>query len=228
MKQKELFDSLCPGLTADERVTGIMLMGSVARGIAAPNSDLDILVLGEDEKFITETIDGILVEYIYITPERARQKLMDSEIEVYHYLGSCIVYDKTGELEKLMSAAVCKYNHFAAAPKHKTQLFHWLLSVKIKLLSALAAEDAMQTNFITATNSWKIIEALWAVNDKPVPPSGSVRRFMGDITNVPVEDWFARLFTGDDNARVNYMLQMINWLLPKLDGKKTNPTTPKE
>jgi len=195
-------------------------MGSVARGVAVLNSDLDILILCEDEAFATETIGGILVEYIYTTPKSALQKLTDSDMELYHYLGSRIAYDKNGELERLMSFAAAKYNHFVVSKKTKAQISHWLLSVKLKLLSALAAGDTMKTNFLTATNSWKVIEALWAVNSKPVPPSGSVVQFLGGLSTVPFDDWFARLFAGDDDARANSMLQIIDWALPKLASAK--------
>jgi len=192
-------------------------MGSVAHGTAMPDSDLDILILGTDEKFIAKTIDGILVEYIYTTPQKALQKLTDSDMELYHYLGSRIVYDKDGELENLMSFAAAKYSNFVVSQKTKTQISHWLLSVKLKLLAAFAANDAVKINFLTATNSWKIIEALWAVNGKPVPPSGSVLRFIGELSIVPFDDWFARLFTGDDAAKANDMLRMIDWALLKLE-----------
>ena len=216
MKQLELFDSLYPNLIKNKAVTGVLLMGSVARDDAAPNSDLDILILGEEEKFAAKTIDGILVEYIYTTPQHALQKLTDNDMELYHYLGSRIAYDQDGELKKLMAFAVSKYNNFVVAQKTKAQISHWLLSTKTKLLSTIDARDTIKINFLTATNSWKVIEALWAVNNKPVPPSGSVLRFISDITIVPFDDWFERLFAGDGAAKATAMLQIIGWVLPKL------------
>jgi predicted nucleotidyltransferase len=75
-------------------IHGIMLMGSVAQGTVSEKSDLDIMILGDTDKFIVETIDGILVEYIYCTVYTAKQRLMSDDMDMYHYLDNKIVYDK--------------------------------------------------------------------------------------------------------------------------------------
>jgi len=217
LKQKGILNSICLKLKNDENICGILFMGSVARGTAPPESDLDIMVLGECDKFVVETIDGILVEYIYTTPETAREKLINNDMEVYHYLGSLIIYDKDGQLERLMDFAVEKYNHFTTGPDVKKQISHWLSSTKIKLSSALNAKDAVKINFLTSTNSWKVIEAIWAVNHKPVPPSGSVALFKDSLLHIPFADWFEHLFVGTDVSRANTMLRIIDWVLPGLD-----------
>lgn len=46
MKQLLMLDDICNKLKNDNKVEGILLMGSVAHGTATLLSDLDLLVLG--------------------------------------------------------------------------------------------------------------------------------------------------------------------------------------
>ena len=217
MRQMDVFNKIQEQLKADTTVSGILLMGSVAQGNAMPESDLDIMVLGSKDDFITEVVDDILVEYIFTTYEKRFDQLSNNEMEPYHFLNSKIVYDVGGKLRELSEIAKNKYNSFKTRMVVKKQLSHWLFSTKIKLLSAINASNTLQQNFIVSTNAWKVIEAIWAVNDKPIPPSGSVIKRKSDLTILPSPDWFERLFSCESTAKTNTMIGIIEWVLPKLD-----------
>ena len=181
MRHHDVFRKIQETLMADINVLGIMLMGSVASGSALPESDLDIMILNDKDYFITDIVDGIFVEYIFTTYETRLNKLLNNDMEVYHFLGSNIVYDVDNKLSTLMSVAKDKKNSFKTSQETKKHISHWLTSVKTKLLSAINSSDTLKQNFIVSTNSWKIIEAIWAINDTPVPPSGSVIRYKNDL-----------------------------------------------
>lgn len=216
MKQITIYNELKKSLLIDADISGIMLMGSVACGSATPVSDLDILLLSSRNEFKTEHINGILVEYLFMTYETAMNKLANSDMEVYHYLNSRIDLDRNGLLSELLKYAKNKYLTYKTDERTKEQLHHWLLTAKIKLSSALISENEVLINFITATNSWKALEAVWAVNDKPMPPSSSVFRFMKDIHIIPCDDWFAQLFCANSHMRANTLINIIDWVLPLL------------
>ncbi|PEM56822.1 nucleotidyltransferase family protein, partial [Bacillus toyonensis] len=67
-KHKEIVEIILNECLSIEKVTGFMLIGSVARGDAYPDSDLDLYILLEDGKkkrFYSEMREDILVEYKY-------------------------------------------------------------------------------------------------------------------------------------------------------------------
>lgn len=217
MRQLELFETISLHLAKDNTIHGIMLMGSVAQGTASEKSDLDIMILGDTDKFIVETIDGILIEYIYRTVYTAKQRLINDNMDMYHYLDNKITYDKHGDFARLMLLATERYNDYVAPVKMKKQIAHWLRSTKIKIESSLSADDKVTTNFLVATNSWKVIEGIWAVNDKPMPPSSSVLKLSNKLTKVP-GDWIMALFNDSKEPRANEMIKIIEWLIPLLDN----------
>ena len=90
MIQLDIFYRIQDRLINEENVSGIMLMGSVAAGNALPESDLDIMVLGSKNLFETELIDNILVEYSFTTYKDRLRKLLNDDMEVYHFLNSKI------------------------------------------------------------------------------------------------------------------------------------------
>ncbi len=217
MIQLKIFSKIQEQLKKEKFVSGIMLMGSVAQNNASAESDLDIMVLSNENSFKTEICDGVLVEYIFTTFDTRLQKLINNEMEVYHFINNKIIYDKDNQLHYLMEIAIEKYNNFTTEKEIKAQIYHWLFSTKIKLLSAIKSSNILKQNYIVSTNSWKIIEAIYAINDKPVPPSSAVIRLCDKLENIPYKNWFETLFIGNDNSKVNAMINIIEWILPQLN-----------
>lgn len=216
MKQKEVLNSIVTGLKSNRTITAILLMGSVAHGTALPTSDLDLMILGNESKFQVEMIDGVLVEFLYLTYDEAMQKLKADDMDMYHYLGSKIMYDIDGHMIYLMRMALEKYNNYKTAPQVKNALRHWLTSTKIKLTGAIENSDIVTVDYITATNSWKIMEAVWAVNNKPMPPSGRVMLDLKELALLPDKNWFSNLFSTDTKKRTDELIFLIDWVLPLL------------
>ena len=41
---------------------------------------------------------------------------------------------------------------------------YWLSSTKIKLISAIDSNDELKMSYLLSTNSWKVLEGIWAKN----------------------------------------------------------------
>jgi predicted nucleotidyltransferase len=218
MRQLEILETILNELKQDRSIFGIMLMGSVADGTATEESDLDLFILSDIDKFEANFTNGIFVEYIYMKYETALYKLQNKDMEVYRYINSRILYDN-GQLKELMESAYDKFNHYKTGDDVKKWIYNWLFSVRLKLQSALKKNNALMMNYLTATSSWKVIESVWSVNNKPVPPSGSVIKFITQLSLIPYDKWFDQLFLGSDIEKARNMLAIIDWVLPILKSK---------
>ncbi len=213
MRHQEILKNIIPELRADTSVTAVMLMGSVATNTEYPTSDLDLYLLGNKNKLQTDLIGDILVEYFYITHETAQSRLERAGSEVYYYLGSKIIYDLDGKLIKLMRSAINKYKNYRISEKDKADIRHWLYSTKIKIDTAVNNKDEIKTDFVTTTSSWKIVEAVFAINDVPLPPVSRVMQELPNLRQVPGNDWFAKLFGNDISKRTEAIIYIIDWAL---------------
>ncbi len=208
-KQRDIFNRELENLSNDRTVSGVLLTGSVACGCASENSDVDIIALCGRHCFETHFTDGILVETSFVTYEYAVEKLNADPMAVYHWLDAEIALDRDGRLSPIMALAKQKYESYRTPQKVKDGLYHWLMTARIKLETA----DPLKKRYLAHINSWKILEALWAVNDKPTPPAGTAYRKKGELRTVPCENWFEKLFSEDCCGAVS---EIIDFLLPLL------------
>lgn len=208
-KQRAIFNRELENLTNDRAVSGVLLTGSVACGCASENSDVDIIALCDRHCFETHFTDGILVETSFMTYEYAAEKLNAEPMDVYHYLDAEIAFDRDGRLSEIMALAKQKYENYRTPQKVMGGLYHWLMTVKIKLETA----DALKKRYLAHINAWKILEAVWAVNGKPMPPAGTAYRKRGELRTVPCENWFEKLFSEDCCGAA---AEIIDFLLPIL------------
>jgi len=208
-KQRGIFERELEKLTGDGDVRGVLFTGSAACGCASENSDVDIIALCDKHCFDTHFTDGILVETSFLTYEYAVEKLNAEPMDVYHYLDSKIAFDKDGRLSEIMALAKQKYENYRTPQKVRDGLYHWLMTVKIKL----ETPDALKKRYLAHINAWKILEAVWAVNNKPMPPAGTAYRKRGELLTVPCENWFEKLFSEDCCGAAE---EMIDFLLPIL------------
>lgn len=211
-KQLKLFEKFVSDFKKDKSIDGVMLTGSVACGTETEFSDLDIIVLCGENKFVSSVIDGITVEIHSITFDKALEKLNSSPMEVYRYLDGRIEYGN-GELQKLVDRAAELYNSFNINNKEKNDIFYWLKCTKTKLEAALSGDDETLTSYLVSINTWKVLEGIWAVNNKPVPPASSLYRRYKDLENIPFDGWFEKLMVGKTQSRANAMLKTIDWIL---------------
>lgn len=211
-KQLEIFHSLVSEFQKDPTVEGILLNGSVAAGTATELSDLDMIVLGKEDRFVSKTIDTVLVEIHFVVFESAVKKLENNPMEVYKYLDAKVEYDN-GKARELISYAENIFLNYRVPEKERLGLIYWLKSTKLKLEAAFSKQDMLSVSYLSATNAWKVLEGMWAVNHKPIPPSSCLYRKHTELDRIPYPDWFRGMFTGDIAPRGKNQLDLIGWIL---------------
>lgn len=207
-KQLEILDKEIDLLQQNKSTRGIMLMGSVAYGTATDESDLDILVLCDKDEFVSKYIDNILVEIHFQKLITMRKKLESNPMEVYKYIYSKIIVDD-GKLTELSAEAHEIYNNYKTPDKEKKNIVYWLLATKSKLLSAIKNNDDVKISYLVSTNTWKVLEGVWAINNKPIPPS-SLAFNTHNVLSLPLDNWFEGLFVEDILSRANTMIKIID------------------
>ena len=223
-----MFEHFLEELKRDPNVRGILLTGSRARGDSLPGSDIDLLVLVNakpEQTFGAETLGGVLVERHVRAVEGARASLSERPMELYSYLDGHTLYDPDVRLAELIEAARNRFEHYCTPPKEKQAVFYWLQSAHLKLRAAWAADDFVKLGYYSSVNSWEVLEGLWALNDKPVPPAGAVWAHLPDLTIRPegLEASLKQMFAGTAEERAGTMLELIGWLLEHLTATPLRP-----
>lgn len=209
---------------ARNEVSGLMLIGSVARGDAYPESDLDLYILlenGQKKDFHSEMREGILIEYKYGDINQIQLNFKNNPMELYSFLEGKILFDSNDELERLKEIAQHKYENFCVSSDKVQGISHWLKSSLIKIQSALKVNDELKASYIVHTSTWTIVEGIWAINNKPTPPAGSVLKYMQTLSKVPInfDDLINILFLGDTTERISSAIFLIEWVLLDLENR---------
>ena len=220
-----LIERVTNSLCRDKNVRGVLLTGSRARGDAHPGSDLDLLVLVDSltgPSFCAEIVADTLVERHFRDRVRAKARLLENPVELYSYLDGRTLYDPDGLLAELTEFAGNRFETYRTSACEKSAIFYWLKSASLKLNAAMAAGDTQKLGYYASINSWKVLEGLWAYNDKPMPPAGTVWAHVSDLQAVPesLEVSLRELFEGDARRRAQVMLELINWLLEAERGNR--------
>ncbi len=202
-------------------IFGMMLIGSHARGDALPGTDLDlrfILSPGKSRPFQSETRDGIMVERSYADQTLAEFKLATNPMEVYPYLDGRILFDPLRVLAHLTTHAQSVFAQYQISEKERNEIAHWLKSVRLKITVASNARDSLKVAYIVSTASWPILTGLWAANNKPMPPNGSVWPHLKDLSKRPpaLEELLTSFFCGEVEQRTEAALELLDWILTSL------------
>lgn len=210
-KQLDILEKELQILKKNEKVEAVLLIGSVAYGTATDDSDLDLIVISNEDRFESKYVENILVEIHFHKYSTLVKCLDNNPNEVYKYLFSKIIFDN-GQLENLIAKAKEIYNSYCIPEKEKEDICYWLTATKIKLLSAINSNDEMKISYLLSTNTWKVLEGVWAKNNKPMPPSSIAFVKNGELTCVPCDDWLSKLLVGDNLSRANAMIGIIDWI----------------
>ena len=210
-KQLDILEKELQILKKNEKVEAVLLIGSVAYGTATDDSDLDLIVISNEDRFESKYIENILVEIHFHKYRTLLNRLENNPVEVYKYLYSKIIFDN-GQLEKLIAKAKEIYNSYCAPDKEKEEICYWLSATKIKLLSAINSNDEMKVSYLLSTNTWQVLEGVWAKNNKPMPPSSIAFVKNNELSCVPCDNWLSELLVGNNLSRANYMIDTIDWI----------------
>jgi predicted nucleotidyltransferase len=222
---KELVHKILNEYIARNEVSGLMLIGSIARGDAYLESDIDVYVLlenGQKKDFHSEMREGILIEYKYADFNRIQLNLKNNPMELYSFLEGEILFDSNGELRRLKEIAQHNYENYAVSSDKVKGISHWLHSSLIKIQAALKAKDELKASYIVHTSMWTLLEGIWAINNRPTPPAGSALRYIQALLSRPTnfDDLLNKVFLGDTKERIHSAIIVIEWVLVNLENKK--------
>ena len=212
MKQMKLLDLEIETLKKNQSVSGVLLNGSLSYGKATEYSDIDLIVLSDKNEFVSRRVDGILIEEHFHTYERIVDGLNQKPSDVYKYLHSKIIFDD-GRLFEIKNKAQGLYERYETPAEEKRRIDYWLSSVKDKLNGAISNNDLLKASYIVSTNSWEVLKGIWAVNNKPMPPSSIAFAFHDSLSVAPFDNWFNSLFEGKTESRVKSIIEIIDWVL---------------
>lgn len=223
-KHKKLVQTIVAEMVSKDKVNGFMLIGSVARGDAYPESDLDFYILLEDgqkKKFHSEMREDILVEYKSADFNQIQLNFKNNPMELYSFLEGGILFDKSGELKKLKEIATYEFENYRVSSDKVKGISHWLHSSLIKIQSALKANDELKASYIVHTSTWTLVEGIWAMNNKPVPPAGSVLKYIQTLSNRPnhCDELINKVFLADTRERISSAIFLMEWVLMDLESK---------
>jgi predicted nucleotidyltransferase len=218
IQYRSLLQSIIDEAVHQEDRLGILLKGSVARGDALPGSDLDIsfmLIDGNSREFQPEIRQGIMVEQSYTDMARALSQIETNPMQVYAYLDGRILYDPAGAIKQLTNQARLRFATYQTSEHERHEIAYWLQSVQLKLRVALNANDVLKAAYLSSTVSWQFLRGLWAVNNKPMPPNGSVWPHLKDLSQGPdaIEEQLYYLFCGETLQRIHTTLGLLEWIL---------------
>lgn len=220
----KLIEEIINELSNKDEVIGILLIGSVARGDAHYNSDLDLYILIEGEikkKFICEERLDTLVEFKYATLNQIKLNLESNHMEMYSFLDGKILLDRKGTLEDLIDIAQRKYDLYNVSREKKDSINHWLTSSLIKINNSINTKDLKKALFLVNTTTWTIYEGLWAINDKPIPPAGAIFIYFKELNHLPnnINTLIKQMLLGEVNERIDSTIELINWIQNNIDSR---------
>jgi predicted nucleotidyltransferase len=216
-------EPLLPELISDPNTVGILLNGSHARGEAYPGSDVDLMVFltpGESKPFETRELEGHTVEIHWRDLGKASMRLIERPMEVYRYLDAEILHDPDGQVAHLVRTASERYENYSLPSDELFTLSYWLESTEHKIWLARNAGDLPKAAFGAMTSSWRILEGLWAANNRPMPPSSLAWQHLKRLPKVPEQynQLIDHLFMGSPKERVEAALDLIDWTLSQLES----------
>ncbi|GHO65235.1 DNA polymerase subunit beta [Ktedonobacter sp. SOSP1-52] len=228
-----LLQEIIEEASGQEEIIGILLTGSVARGDALPGADLDlrfILTPGARREFHRGLRQGVLVEQGYADAAGAQYKLETNPMEVYAYLDGRIFFDPQGILARLKEQAQRRFETYRISEQEREKITSWLEAARFKIRVAERGGHLLKAAFVAGTVSWQVIEGLWAANNRPLPPNGSIWAHLEDLSQGPpdAEELLKQFFCGETKQRVQVALELLDWILLYLDseGKTSLPLEP--
>ncbi len=206
-------------------VLGVILVGSLARGTARRDSDIDLLVVQADGDRVTErrSHGPIVLECTFRTAKMWIAQFtplqVGDESWGYAFLDGVILYDPSGVIAELVDRAA-KAHAAYRVPKQIVDHFLWLWShLRPKMESVLQSEDATEIGWSAAIMMHPVIQTVWVINNLPLPSLdlGCVQRHLNDLTLPPQAPALIReMLQAPSESSLRLQLRLLDLVIPHL------------
>lgn len=205
----------------------MLLGGSLARGTARTDSDVDILVvttLPEDPPTHIES-SPVPVDLLIQTAEQWRQRFtpdrVGDESWGYAFLDGVVLHDPDGAVADLIIEARehhARYRTPASITAHYAALWR---HARPKMLAVHRRGDPVEVGWAVAVMTDELLRTAWAVNDLPNPSLdlGAVQRHLDDLTTPSgVADQLRALLRSSPQEALRGQLDLLDRIETLLAG----------
>jgi predicted nucleotidyltransferase len=214
---------------SDPGVRGLLLTGSLARGTARADSDLDVLVVAGEQDTDTgwrSAARPLPVDFLVRTPGEWRVRFAPDrpgdESWGYAFLDAVVLHDPEGIAARLIADAAGIHEHYRTpepVKAHYTRLWH---HVRPKMLAVLSHGDPVEIGWAAAVMTNDVLRTAWAASDLPNPSLdlGTVQRHLNDLTipaDAPAQ--IRAILRAPQQESLQQQLDLIDAILPYLEGK---------
>jgi len=213
-------------LRADPGVRGVMLAGSLARGTARADSDLDVVVVAA-----VDTRDAswrsrkrpLHVDFLARTAAEWRNEFAPARVGDeswgYAFFDGVVLYDPEGIVGRLTADAAEIHARYRVPASIKAH-YAWLWNhVRPKIQAVLRRGDLTEIGWAAAAMTNELVRTVWAVNDLPNPSLdlGTFQRHLGDLTIPPdAADRLAAMLRASPREALQLQIELIAVLEPRL------------
>ncbi|WP_219825592.1 nucleotidyltransferase domain-containing protein [Nonomuraea typhae] len=213
-------------LRADPNVQGVMLGGSLARGTARPDSDLDVFVVtaeNDDDAPWRRRRRLLPVDLLAYTANDWRGRFcphrVGDESWGYAFMDGIILEDPAGALAQLLAEAA-EIHACYRVPAHIKAHYDWLWKhVRPKMLAVLQRGDPVEIGWAAAAMTNEVVRTVWAANDLPNPSLdlGTFQRHLDGLTVPPdAPDRLRDMLQAPPKQALQLQLDLITLVEPHL------------
>lgn len=227
---RRVLSAILADARADPGVRGLLLAGSLARGTARADSDLDVLVVtsgqAADDGWLSAARQ-LPVDFLARTPGEWRARFAPDrprdESWGYAFLDAVVLHDPEGTAARLIADAAAIHERYqvpAPVKAHYTRLWH---HVRPKMLAVLTRGDPVETGWASAVMTNDVLRTAWAASDLPNPSLdlGTVQRHLDDLTipaDAPAQ--IRAILRASPRESLQRQLDLIDAILPYLEESR--------
>jgi hypothetical protein len=224
---RRVLADIVAGARADRNVRWLLLAGSLARGTARPDSDVDLLAVtsAPDAGAAWRSAAWPLPADVQARSAgqwRARfaPDRPGDESWGYAFLDGVVLHDPEGIVGRLITDAAGVHERYRVPAAVRAHYARRWRHVRPKMLAVLSGGDPVETGWAAAVMTSDLLRAVWAANDLPSPSLdlGTVQRHLDDLAVPPgVAAELRAILRADPAESLRRQLSLIDTLLPLLE-----------
>lgn len=188
---RRVLSDIVAGARAARAVRGLLLAGSLARGTARADSDIDVLAVtsapdaGAAWRSAARPLPAdVLARSAGEWLARFAPDRPGDESWGYAFLDGVILHDPEGIVSRLITDAAGVHERYRVPATVRAHYARLWCHVRPKMLAVLSRGDPVETGWAAAAMTSDLLRTAWAVNDLP-NPSLDLGRSSGTWTTSP-------------------------------------------